>query len=768
MKWSITAAALGAMTIGAPIALPSEPRFDDAVQPFVTRHCVFCHNGKLQMAGLDFEPHLDAAKAEAVGDIWEKTLAKLRSGEMPPKGRPRPAAEELSRITEWLETTVAKLEKDRRPDPGRVVARRLNRSEYNNTVRDLLGVDLRPADEFPLDDSGYGFDNIADVLTISPAHMERYLAAAEKVSRAAIVVDLPVPVTQERYQLEPRPSITGEMVWPFEYQVKHNFPVEGEYEVTATLGGRRRGGLQPLKLTVALDGEKTAEFDVDMSQERLVYEQRLLISEGKHTLKAIVRADASNVDDSVGEHAGPNSRERTVVFDHFDIRGPFEQRPRKVTEAYRRIFVCGHDIGRHEAACARPVLSALARRAYRRPVTDAEVDGLTAFVESVTADGGLFEEGMQVAVQAVLASPKFLFRIERDPGPGSDGAIHRINDFELASRLSYFLWSSMPDDELLQLADAGRLREPRILEEQARRMLRDPKSEALIRNFGGQWLQLRNLDHAKPDPDRFPDFDDELREAMRRETELFFADVMRQDRSLLDFIDGQYSYLNERLAEHYGLPDIEGDEFRRVELDGAQRSGILTHASILTVSSYPTRTSPVLRGLWVLENFLGAPPPAPPANVPPLDESQVGTAGTVRQQFEQHRSDPACSVCHNRIDPLGFGLENYDPVGAWRTHEGKFPIDATGELPGGRSFETPAELKRLLRADSVAFAECLAEKLLTYALGRGLEKYDKPALHSISRSVAGNDYRFSTLILEIAKSMPFQMRRPESAVARGD
>ncbi len=408
------------------------------------------------------------------------------------------------------------------------------------------------------------------------------------------------------------------------------------------------------------------------------------------------------------------------------------------------------------------------RLAYRRPVRDEEIDGIERFVDMAMAEGDFFEEGMQVALQAILVSPHFLFRVEHDPDPTNPGNVHRVSDIELASRLSYFLWSSMPDEELIELAAAGKLHSPEVLEAQVRRMLADQWSHALVENFAGQWLQLRNLAEAKPDPERFPNFDDELRHAMRRETELFFAEVIREDRSILDLIDGRYTYLNEPLAQLYGIGGVTGDEFRRVKLEGVQRSGVLTQASVLTISSYPTRTSPVLRGLWVLENFLGAPPPPPPPDVSALDEEKVGIGGTLRQQLEQHRADPSCAVCHDRIDPLGFGLENYNPIGAWRTHDGEYPVDAAGELPGGRAFQTPDELKGILKEDAGDFAECLTEKMLTYALGRGLERYDKPVLQSIREKLAGNDYRFNTLILDIVRSMPFQMRRGDPGAEKGD
>ena len=404
----------------------------------------------------------------------------------------------------------------------------------------------------------------------------------------------------------------------------------------------------------------------------------------------------------------------------------------------------------------------LARRAYRRPVTAAEVNGLVHFVSLAQQNGDSFEQGVRVALEAILVSPHFLFRIESDRDPNNPAASHRLDDYELAARLSYFLWSSMPDEQLFRLAREHKLHKPDTIESEVRRMLLDPKSVALVDNFAGQWLELRNLDSVKPDPDRFPGFDEGLRAAMKEETRLFFEAVIHEDRSILDFIDGKFTFLNERLAKHYGIGGITGPEFRRVDLSGEERSGILTQASVLTVSSYPTRTSPVLRGKWVLENFLNDPPPPPPPGVPNLNEAAIGTTASLRQQLEQHRANPACATCHTRMDPLGFGLENYDAIGRWRTQDGKFPVDAAGTLPVGRSFHSPMELKSILRTDRDAFARCVTEKMLTYALGRGLERYDKPAVNLICSRLAASDYRFSRLVLEIVGSLPFQMRHGEA------
>jgi hypothetical protein len=448
-----------------------------------------------------------------------------------------------------------------------------------------------------------------------------------------------------------------------------------------------------------------------------------------------------------------------TFIDALEIRGPYNALRPPLPESYRRIFVCGHPVGQHAPACARIDLSHLARLAYRRPVTADEIDRLCKLVASAEEAGMTFEQAMRVGVEAVLVSPNFLFRIERDPRPDDPSAIHPVKDYELASRLSYFLWSSMPDEQLLDAAERGELHDPVVLNGQVKRMLQDPKSAALVDNFFGQWLELRNLDSIRPDPDEFPAFNAQLRRAMYTESEMFVASIVREDRSIIDFLDGKYTFLNERLARFYGIPGVSGDEFRRVSLDGTERSGVLTQGSVLTVTSYPTRTSPVLRGKWILENVLNAPPPPPPPGVGSIDAKGGPLAGTMRQQMEKHRANPECASCHKLMDPLGFALENYDAVGHWRTHDAGQQIDASGELPGGKVFNGSTQLKAILAGNRDTFAECLTEKLMIYALGRGLEGYDRRAVRKIVENLAANDYRFSALISGIVNSVPFQMGR---------
>lgn len=736
--------------------------FQKTVEPFLKTNCFLCHNAKLKVGGLNLEAYRDSKSALRDRDVWEKVVQKLRTGQMPPKGRPVPPSAEVNDVTNWFEVQFARLDRSIKPDPGRVTARRLNRVEYNNTIRDLLGVDFKPAADFPADDSGYGFDNNGDVLSLSPVLMEKYLAAAEKIARKAIVADPPPKPTREKIEHLP---VTGEGSPSRDLISGHQFPVEGDYLLRAAVGGRR----DSLLLTLWLDGRELETLPVTTDDDTpRVAEMRAHIPAGEHELKATLMHDDSRPDaapdpEQVKDQKDKNKKPgRHPFIDRIEINGPYNPHARPLTLSHKRIFICSDIEGHHDSSCARKIVAELARRAYRRPVADQEVQNLVRFVEMAQAKGDSFEQGVRIALEAILVSPDFLFRIERDPNPNNPAASHHINDYELASRLSYFLWSSMPDEELFRLAGDRKLHKPGMLQAQVKRMLLDPKSSALVDNFAGQWLELRNLDSVKPDPDRFPEFDASLRNAMRQETRLFFEAVMHENRSILDFIDGKFTFLNEPLAKFYGIPGVTGSEFRRVALTGEERSGVLTQASVLTVSSYPTRTSPVIRGKWILENFLNDPPPPPPPGVPNLNEAAIGTKESLRQQLEQHRANPACSSCHARMDPLGFGLENYDAVGHWRTHDGKFPVDSTGTLPGGRTFRSPAELKTILRADSDAFARCLAEKMLTYALGRGLERYDRPAVNLICRRLAADGYRFSDLVDGIVESLPFDMRHGEA------
>ncbi|MDZ4797464.1 MAG: DUF1592 domain-containing protein [Bryobacteraceae bacterium] len=740
--------------------------FEDTVKPFVDKTCLGCHNSKLQQGSLDLTKHTSLKDR----DVWESVVKKLRASEMPPKGLARPPLAAINKVTNFIETEYDKQDRNAKPDPGRVTARRLNRYEYNNTIRDLTGVAFQPANDFPADDAGYGFDNIGDVLSLSPVLMEKYLTAAETVARLAVVAARPTyrntrtllkaeSVNMGEFLKTPTlpDGARGPMPTKNALHVRHKFPAQAGYDIKVTMGGIRPGDAPtPVTLAFWIDGELQKTWPVDPKTGKpRNFESRYELTPGEHSLSAAF-LNGNDFDRAVNP-IGP--RDRYLAIDLFEVRGPIDPVAPPLPESHRRLISCGHDLNQHQPDCPRKLISDFARRAFRRTPTDTEVARLVKLMESAQAEGDTFEAAFRVALTATLVSPHFLFRIEHDLNPLDATAEHPITETELATRLSYFLWASTPDDELLNLAEQNQLRAQ--LKPQLRRMLADPKSASLGENFAGQWLQLRNLAEAKPDPDRFPNFDDDLRQSMRRETELFFETVVKEDLSIIEFLDGRWTWLNERLANHYGIPGIDGPDFRRVALTGPQRSGVLTQASILTVSSYPTRTSPVIRGKWVLENLLNTPPPPPPPNVPNLDEAAVGNKGSLRQQLEKHRANAICASCHSKMDPLGFGLENYDAIGAWRTKDGKFPVEAGGILPSGKSFRTSAELKAILKTDRAAFAQCLTEKLLTYALGRGLDRTDRPAVQSISRRLAASGYRFSALIEGIAESLPFGNRRGE-------
>jgi hypothetical protein len=729
--------------------------FEKTVQPMLQRTCAPCHNDRLASGGLNLRPYAAAGSLESERDGWERIVQKIRSGEMPPKGVPRPPAPQVDALLAFIHTEFERADKLVKPDPGRVTARRLNRAEYANTIRDLLAVEFRADKEFPVDDSGNGFDNIADVLTISPVLMEKYLAAAERIAARAIGADpLPKPVEAEyhaKHRTIRRPDIST-------IEATHRIDFDAEYTIRIGLPGERSANAKPVEFGFWMDGKLLASRMVETKPSGLVYfdpyseeQLRLFLPAGDH----VFHAGFLNDEFVKGFTAKEAYNRKTNKFlDSMTFVGPFPAQVER--ESRKRILVCDPNSG---AACVERILAALARRAYRRPVAKTEVAALVKIAGLGRAEGLSTEQGLQLALQAMLVSPHFLFRIERDQTPA--GQVRPVSELELASRLSYFLWSSMPDDELLGLAEAGKLRAPGVLNAQIKRMLADPRSAALGDNFAGQWLETRNLDSVKPDPQKFPEWGPELREAMRTETRLFFDAMLRENRPLGEFLDARFTFLNERLARHYGISGVAGNEFRRVELTTPERGGILSHASVLTVSSYPTRTSPVIRGKYVLQNILGAPPPPPPPDVPALDEAAVGSAGSLRQQLEKHRADPVCASCHDRMDVLGYGLENYDATGKWRTEDGKFPIEVGGTLPSGKSFSTPAQMRVLLRAELPDFARCVTEKMLTYALGRGVERYDRRTVNEITRKLAAGGYPLQSLIYEIAGSLPFQLRRGE-------
>jgi len=694
---------------------------------------------------------------------WERIVQKVRTGEMPPEGLPRLPAAQIETLVKFVQSEFERADRNIRPDPGRVTARRLNRNEYSNTIRDLLAVDFRAERDFPTDDSGHGFDNMSDVLTISPVLMEKYIAAAERIASRAIGADpLPKKPVEAEYHIKHK---TIRRVDASAIEATHRLDWDGEYIVRIGLPGERGQDAKPTTLGFWMNGKLLQSSLVETKPSKLEYfdpysdaEFRLPLPAGDH----VFRAGFINDDFVKGlPEKDIYNNKKNKFLNSITFVGPF---PAKVEKPSRKkILTCDPNTG---AACVDKILSTLARRAYRRPVTKAEVASLARFIAMARAEGQSMEQGIQLAIQAILVSPHFLFRIERDLDPNDPSKVHKISDLELASRLSYFLWTSMPDDELLSIAETGKLRQPGILEAQVKRMLADERSSALADNFAGQWLETRNLDSITPDPKKFPEWGPELRDSMKTETRMFFESILRENRSLSEFLDAKYTFLDERLAKHYGIEGVSGGTFRRVELTTDQRGGLLSQASILSISSYPTRTSPVIRGKYLLQNFLGAPPPAPPPDVPTLDEEAVGNAGSLRQQLEKHRSNATCALCHNRMDVLGFGLENYDAIGKWRTMDGKFPVDISGTFPNGKSFSTPAELKVLLKEELPDFARCIVEKMLTYSLGRGLEKYDRRTTDEIGRKLSASGYQFQTLISEIVQSLPFQARRGEALLMR--
>ncbi len=661
-------------------------------------------------------------------------------------------------LVKFLDSEFARADASMKPDPGRVTARRLNRAEYTNTIRDLLAIEFRADRNFPTDDSGEGFDNIADVLTVSPVLMEKYLSAAGRIAERAMAGGpLPKPIEVE-YSLRFK---NLRRIDPSNVEATHRFDFDADYELKIGLPGQRATDAEPVTLGLWVDGKLAHTKRIETKPSGLVYFNpfseesiRVPVTEGDHTLrlgfiddpfvKTLAAGDIYK--DTLNKWVGAV----TVV-------GPFASSG--VKPSRKRVMVCDPATG---PRCVDRILTSLARRAYRRPVTGAEVAALKKFVTLARSEGQTVEQGLALAIQAMLVSPHFLFHIERDRYPTDPTRVYRISDVELASRLSYFLWNSMPDEELLSLAERRRLSLPHVLDAQVTRMLADEKASAMAANFAGQWLEVRNLDSIKPDPQKFPDWTPELRDAMKAETQMLFLEILRSNRPISDFIDARYTFLNERLARHYGIEGVAGPEFRRVELTTAERGGVLSHGSVLAVSSYPTRTSVVIRGKYILQNILGTPPPPPPPDVPALDEQAVGTTASLRKQMESHRTNSICASCHARMDPLGFALENYDAIGKWRTMDGGFPVDSSGVLSGGKKFSSPAEMRQLLSQRLPEFSRTLTEKLLVYSLGRGLQRYDKPTVRSITTRAAASGYGFQTLVREVVRSLPFQSRRGEA------
>ena len=752
-------------------------------------YCVTCHNKDLKTGGLMLDK-MDLDHVAEGSETWEKVILKLRGGMMPPQGNPRPEQASINSFVKWLETSI-----DRAPNaksnPGRSPLHRLNRTEYGNAVRDLLALDISVSDLLPADDESDGFDNIADVLKVSPSLLEQYLTASTKIASLAVGDPAFVPVSQV-YQVPPDLAQENHVEGlPLGTRggilIRHNFPLDADYDFSVALLQNIVGyvtGLEyPHQLEISIDGNRVflapvgGEEDNKMSDANLGIAKdtldarlktRVHVTAGPHAVAvAFLRKNSSESD----EPLQPFTRDLDLqnmngipLIDHVQITGPYDAKGSGDTPSRRRIFACHPAAASDETPCAKQILSALARRAYRGPVSDKDVETLLSFYQSGKNRSG-FEYGIENALRLILASPKFVFRSEPDPASVTSGSIYRINDFELASRLSFFIWSSVPDDQLLDLAAQSKLSNAAVLEQQVKRMLADPKAQALVSNFAGQWLYLRNVQSISPNQDDFPNFDDNLRQAMRKETELFFQSIVREDRNVLDLLNADYTFVNDRLAKHYGIPNIYGSQFRRVKITDENRKGLLGQASILTVTSQPNRTSPVLRGKWIMENLMGTPPPAPPPNVPPLKENDEGTknAQSVRALLEAHRKNVPCSTCHAVLDPLGFALENFDAIGKWRTRDASGLVDASGQLADGTPVSGPVALRAALMKHPEQFVRTMTSKLMTYGLGRALEYYDMPTVRGIEQEASANNYRFSALVLGIVKSGEFQMKRAQPA-----
>ncbi len=749
---------------------------DAPVHAAVAKYCVDCHGGDTTKGGLNLAAILpDGVNSHS--EIWEKAVRRLRARQMPPAGKPRPEEKIYAAVLSSLETTLDRVAATH-PNPGRTdTIRRLNRTEYQNAIRDLLALEIDATALLPADESSHGFDNVT-VGELSPTLLDRYITAAQKIARLAVggaqrapggdTIRIKPDITQEdRVDGLPLGTRGGALV-------RYTFPQDGEYDLQIRLTRDRNehveGLTEPHEMEVLLDREPVQSFTVkppgskghELADAHL--KLRVAVKAGPHDLGVTFLKNSSPLRETARQplvsqfnlHRHPRS---SPAIYQVSITGPFGAKGPGDTPSRRRIFIAQPRSPGEEDACAKQILSTLMRRAYRRPVTDEDLKRPLEFYRDARKEAD-FDAGIEAALSAVLVSREFLFRVEQEPKGLAAKTAYRVSDLELASRLSFFLWSSIPDDELLAVAGRGELSKPAVLAKQTRRMLGDPRAESLVRNFAGQWLYLRNLDSITPDARLFPDFDDNLRQSLRRETELLFEEMLREDRSVLDLLRADHTYLNERLARHYGIAGVQGTRFRRVALEPeSHRGGLLRHGSILTVTSYATRTSPVIRGKWILENLVGTPPPPPLPDVPALDDNTVSASLPVRERLAKHRANAACAGCHDFMDPVGFALENFDALGRWRTMEEGKPVDASGGLPDGSKFTGVAGLEAGLLARPEIFAGTMTEKLLTFALGRGVEPFDAPAVRAIVRAAQADGFRFSAIVLGIVNSTPFKMRK---------
>jgi hypothetical protein len=787
-----------------------QPAPDQPQRVLMNQYCVTCHNQKLKTGGLELDK-LDLAHVASDAETWEKVVRKIRAGMMPPAGAARPGRNALDGFATAVEGALDQAAAAN-PNPGRTPLHRMNRAEYANAIRDLLAVEVDPTTLLPADDSSNGFDNIADVLGVSPALLERYVSAAAKISRLAVgdPETAPLDVT---YTVKGDLTQTGNIDGlPLGTRggtlIHHNFPLDGEYLIKLSLAKLSFGqvfgeGAEGQELEVALNGERVKVFKLDEVamffmrdspgtpapkppltdplEERVKMtpdihlEFHLKVKAGAQTIGVafldkgysaiedlVHRPMASTKDSNIGMQYGYSTVPHLA---RVDITGPYNATGSGDTPSRRRIFVCRPNMPSDEIPCARQILSTLMRRAFRRATTDGDLESLLSFYQQART-GKSFDTGIEMALRRILADPEFVFRFEPPPADVKPNHPYRISDTELASRLSFFLWSSIPDDQLLQLAIQGKLHDPAVLAQQTRRMLNDPRSHALVANFAGQWLYLRDLKSSDPDSREFPDFDDNLRKAFQQETEMLFESILREDRSVLDLLNADYTFVNERLAKHYGIPGIYGPDFRRVPVPNDARRGLLGQGSMLLVTSNANRTSPVQRGKWILENILGSPPPLPPPNVPPLKENASGVAATsVRDRMQEHRANPVCAGCHKIMDPIGLSLENFDGVGQWRTVDAGFKIDSSGQLVDGTPLDGPSSLRKALLDRPEAFVGTMTNKLMMYGVGRETKYYDMPVVRAVMRGAARNRYRFSDLVLGIVQSAPFQMRVKEAPEA---
>ena len=786
-RWQRVSAIAAATLLVAGCGRGGKVAAPDDARAVLKRYCVDCHNDAELAGEISFEK-FDPANIAQHADVWERVLRKVTTRTMPPQNEPRPDAATYAALGAWLE---AELDRSALPNPGRPALRRLNRNEYANAIRDLLDFDVDVAALLPPDDSAFGFDNIGDLLVVSPSLLERYLAAADRVSALALgdpSAEAGAVTYRNRGDQSQSEHLEGLPLGTVGgLAADHYFPLDGQYELSAALLKTNLDAIRGLEhthqLEIAIDGERvlleTVGGERDAEQKGQLIPDRSAAVEARLRARVAVKAGEHHVTAAfirkVGEgttRLRPFDRSNADTYDStgrphvqtLTVTGPYSPTGPGDTASRRRILTCTPENGADEPRCAREILSTVARRAYRRPVDDGDLERLMPFFEAGRAGGG-FTAGIQLGLRRVLASPAFVFRVEQEPADIAPGAAFKIGDLELATRLAFFLWSSLPDDALVASAAANRLHEPQELKAQVLRMLADPRAAALVANFAGQWLHLRNLENINPNSDFFPDFDNDLRQAFRRESELFFGSVMHENRSVLDLLTADYTFVDERLARHYGIPNVYGSQFRRVALGAGfeARRGLLGKGGVLMATSHADRTAPTLRGKWVMENLLGSPPPPPPAAVPPLEEAPGAAPRTMRERMQKHRAAPACFSCHGLIDPLGFAMENFDAVGRYRDFDGASKIDASGGLPSGAPVDGVAALRDALLKESRLFAGTFTEKLLTYALGRGLQHYDMPVVRGILRDAAKDQYRFDSIVLGVVSSTPFTMRTKQGA-----